>query len=418
MRHILFALLMSIALPHSLWATEVISTPGLYAFGSDVTYTSNVSNQPIIDITCDHVTLDLSGHLVNQDPTSSATGLIGILIRPGLSDIIVKNGTVGPLDGTGIVVQEDCTEITLEDLTVSDCTEGGISLIGTSEKPISDVTVKSNAVMSCGSNKSTNAIGLSATYVNALTIEASSFNRQNNGAQASIGLFLSQCQSAGITSCSCNNNSGLLQGKGVWLDQCTNCRLNECTIIQNGSTENDTSAIGYGLHTTNSTNILCIGSTIAGAFSLGGSAAGIRADECSNIGILNSICVENIGNTVAAGYLLDSSDGSAILNSIAEGTQALSGSAYGIYLNRSPECSIRGNTILKCSGARESFGIADTAQPSISVIIDNYAFNCGTNYSVQYRSPVALPVLTASLSTDPGLPSRTGGTLDNISVLP
>ena len=78
---------------------------------------------------------------------------------------------------------------------------------------------------------------------------------------------------------------------------------------------------------------------------------------------------------------------------------------------------IRNNTLVNNLGIAGSFGIKDERIPSTSVVINNYSFNSGTNYSITYTNGITLPIISGSLSANPpGLPSDAGGVLDNTSV--
>lgn len=414
MIYILFTLIANIAVQNTLWATEVISTPGSYAFGSDVIYTGTISNQPIIDITCDHVTIDLSGHLVNQDPASSATNLIGILIRPGLSDIIIKNGVVGPLNGTGAIISAGCSDINFSSVIFNDCVTGGVAALGTPTEPINGITLSKSSCLTADASSNSSVAGFYAQNTQNIFAEDCYFSRNNGGNGPGYGVYCMQCSTLDFAECRMSNNRGS-SAAGVYFSNVTDARFDKCTLLRNGTSSSNNDSFGYGILIENSNSIMMLNSTLAASYSINGIAANVMSRTSSNIGFLNCMSIAATGNSLAAGFSISDGSACAIINSIAQGTRAISGAAYGIQYNNISAGYLRNNTVLNTVG-NPAYGIIDTTIPSTSLIAENYAFNNFTNYLVTYTDSVTLPLVVGEFSGSTGLPEHVGGMLDNVSI--
>lgn len=81
----------------------VIKCPGQYCLAEDVVYNPSGTN-PAITISAQakgNVTLDLNGKTLSQ-ASKSTSGIDGVFIQPGLTNIIVKNGTIRDFSDAGI----------------------------------------------------------------------------------------------------------------------------------------------------------------------------------------------------------------------------------------------------------------------------------------------------------------------------
>lgn len=99
----------------------VIRKPGVYELCKDVGYLPN-GNSPAIRITVDNVTLDLNGFTLSQK--NGNFGVDGIVVDPGLTNIVIKNGTVRDFQESGIRVGaiggEVVSEVIVSDLRALD----------------------------------------------------------------------------------------------------------------------------------------------------------------------------------------------------------------------------------------------------------------------------------------------------------
>lgn len=80
-----------------------INIPGVWCLCENVIYEPNANNNPAIRIAVSNVTLDLKGHTLSQ-ATKNTLNTIGIVVNPGLTNVIIKNGTVRDFSKVGIQV--------------------------------------------------------------------------------------------------------------------------------------------------------------------------------------------------------------------------------------------------------------------------------------------------------------------------
>lgn len=120
----------------------VITQPGVYTLGSDVTY--NSASGAAIVIRADHVTIDLAGHSITNLAASAGQTAIGISAT-NRSDITITNGTVsGFFYGVQLADQTTGSAVygghEVTNLTVTDCTFRGIRVEGAGNT-VADCTV-------------------------------------------------------------------------------------------------------------------------------------------------------------------------------------------------------------------------------------------------------------------------------------
>src|SRR6516162_5567665 len=82
---------------NSLQAIDMtISKPGIYTLGNFIV-SRPAGSTSIINIISSDVVLDLNGYVVSQGNATASVD--GIAINSGLTDIIIKNGTIRSLTG-------------------------------------------------------------------------------------------------------------------------------------------------------------------------------------------------------------------------------------------------------------------------------------------------------------------------------
>ena len=190
------------------YAGEIITTPGLYVVGGDIVDTSTGTSGPVVTIATSNVIFDLSEHLLYQDPVPSGTTSVGIAIEPGLSNIVIQNGSIGPIGGIGIVVGEGCSNILVRDIALSGCSRAGLATVGSSGNPISGVTILASSITSCTGNIAERIAGFDASYTNAFIARDSYFSHIENTGGDGFGIYCTHCISGELINCRNNNNSG------------------------------------------------------------------------------------------------------------------------------------------------------------------------------------------------------------------
>ena len=125
-----------------------ISAPGFYQVGANLTYNGNGStNDAIITINANNVTLDLGGHYLSGPSTNTATTLTGVY-SDGHGNLTIQNGTVSHCL-VGIALTDtsgssgNATNINqkIRNLLVTHCYAGGIFLYGAGTSQVKDCQV-------------------------------------------------------------------------------------------------------------------------------------------------------------------------------------------------------------------------------------------------------------------------------------
>lgn len=108
--------------------TKTISTPGDYYLTDDIDFhPTTAPTAPIaIHITTSNVTLDLNSKQLSQATTNTTSLVQAIVIDPGLTNIFIHNGSIHNFSGAGIIVGENCKNVTLYKVSVTQCCLGGI----------------------------------------------------------------------------------------------------------------------------------------------------------------------------------------------------------------------------------------------------------------------------------------------------
>lgn len=406
------------AVPYASSATEILSVPGVYVFGSDIVDSTTLSNGALVSITSSNIILDLSEHSVFQEYLPSSTTTVGIEIAAGLYNITIQNGTVGPIAGIGIYIGDGCGNITIQDVSITGCSRAGIFSPGIAGAPTDSVTILNSSITSCTATTTERVVGFEASYTNSIFANNTYFSRQHGGSSDGYGIYLQNCQGGEFIDCRINSNQGFNAAAGVYIATCTSMRINSASLTQNIATGTTSDASCYAIYIDDCTSGAVEISLMAASFCFSGSAGGLYLNNSSGFGIKESVSAEHIGGNYCSGYQLDNGSRYILFDSTAAGIQALVGPAYGIHISNSTRCSVRNNTVLNTNGI-PGYGIFDDAPASSSVFIGNYAFDNITNYSVVYTASITLPVISGSLtSAPPGLTSGSGGLLDNISINP
>ena len=396
-----------------LTGTYTISNPGIYALSNDINATT-ASGQTIY-IASSNVIFDLAGQSI------MVTGSTGAVINcftlaPSLSNIIIKNGIISAVNGTGIYISPGCTNIRLEDLNINNCALSGITVNGTALAPITGCSLKDCRLLQCNST-TTHAYGLKLLYCNLFKAKSCYFGFQQTTATAcnSYGVYISGSQNNTFESCSALGNSGPAVAAGFYVDTgCSNITFTECIAKTNTSSGTGASSMGYGFYEKASSNNRfenCISASNTG-YALG---AGFYAQNCSynyflgciahnntNTGISGTIggygflantatCRGNMYDTCTAfgnsgsadtasygcGFSLDSTLCATITNCLSQANNGVSGTGIGIELKAgATRCCIQNNTVTANTSTTKNnaYGISDVSNPSTNLLRCNFAF--------------------------------------------
>src|SRR2546425_1037740 len=90
----------------NIFCGQIISVPGTYVFGGNITYTPTAPGDQVIHITSNNVTINLSASTLMQDSNAMLAAVDGILIDAGLQNISIIKGTINGFTGAGIRVSD------------------------------------------------------------------------------------------------------------------------------------------------------------------------------------------------------------------------------------------------------------------------------------------------------------------------
>lgn len=398
----------------------VINQPGEYAYGMDFFVQPQIANDAIIIITVSDVSLNLGNIILTQ--MNSVPGLQGVVVQPGLQNIIITGGNFSNLTGQAVVVNDGCNNFTLDSMHMDSCNGGGILLDGlTTGTGIFGAIINNCTIISSTGINGTPAYGIQLN--SATDIHVTNCICNNNDAvttSSGYGFIAQSCNNCEFVSCIAEYNGGNTQAAGIALFQSNNCKITYCNVFNNLTRDSSSTTTTFGIFLNQCTQtIVDYCESIKNINTNGGIAIGIGSSFGTSNLFTNCLSQGNVGSFFAAGFQLNTETSSYISDGTSRDNSA-TGSAYGIYLNGSNNnCYVQNSFVISNMGTINSFGINDALVPSTNLIIKNYAFNNGTNYNVNYGNGITLPIISASLSQNPpGLPAGASNAIDNISVNP
>jgi len=223
-----------------------ITTSGVYFLCNDV---------DTVSIQSSDVTLDLNGYRIFN----------GVTLADGISDVIVKNGQIGPDTTINIatdgILTGSCTDCIFQDLVIEHCANG-IHMVATDSTMISN-----NKIINCICNyNSSNGISLDQMSGNAIQECTCSYNLtgsySDNNVTVSVsttvegsGIRLNQSHNNTIEGCICSYNvtdcfcrnygidgtrlpgvqNAMLKGGGIYMTTCEYNSISSCRCEHNNS---------------------------------------------------------------------------------------------------------------------------------------------------------------------------------------
>jgi len=408
------------------------TTPALCTFVNDIgfqgTSTSNdIGSNTAIFIQSDNVVIDLGGKTLYQDNTTP--NMNGIEINSNQKNITIKNGSIIGFKGVGILARPGCSNIRIENVVISDCGKNGIGFLGrpTTNADIKNCIIQDSIVSrTTGIAPAANAVGLRLLYCRNVFIHNSLFGYSDGRAASmdGMGTFVQHSSNIVFDHCDASGNKGK-NAYGFRItgsDGGSSGLLYECTAQDNNGS-NPLGGIGYGFYTDNIHSFTwenCIAENNTGTkngygFYLsstfyskligcqannntGGNLATLATDGgrgfCTNKGIGNAFtrctATGNQGNTtnsktMGIGFDLQSENYTVINHCKAYENGMDTSAAWGIGINLT-RCS---QTIIKnshffnnrSSTVTQAYGIQDGSESSL--ITDCFLFGNGqgANYS-------------------------------------
>lgn len=239
-----------------------ISSPGLYVFGNDITWSPTGAGQAIL-ITASGVTLDMQNFTLQSTTTAfNTTGISAI----GASNLIIKNGTIANMGLQGISC-DLCLSPFIYNITVD----------GLNANDIATYTVPTGILVTASGN----AIVANCTVKNLDVTTGSLAAIQFTG---TIGSLVSNCTVLNLL-----NRDGACTGIGHLL--CDTAIVESCTLnyltAQFGSNLNTEGHTAIGIIPVFSTNLVIRDCTVSNVTGCCDDAHGMSVFECSNAVVKN-----------------------------------------------------------------------------------------------------------------------------------
>lgn len=412
-----------------------ISEPGVYTIGNNYTYTPTGPNDSIVLITTSSVIFDMSGYGLSQIGTDA--GVNGITVNSNLSNIFIRNGIISNVTGTGILVEQGCKLVRLENITTYSADLCGIHLHGVNGNTTHFVKLEMIEIIHCAQGAQASA-GILMDNCKSVVMNHSSIHACGSSSHNLTGIYLTSCTAcmlnqvtftdniAGnateqaqlktiaienstkniISNCSIENNSLLTASSlfvGIDVINSSSNIFKNCEVIANLAelisatcigmrintgqsfnnifinplvTNNQAHNITYGIYSDSSADNLILNPTIQSNISTSTVVAGICISSSTNIGVKDGIVSNNSG-TYAIGVCIFSSTGVTVSRLTVENNIATV-TAYGFYLDRCANCALQDNAASRNVGSDDfrSYGFFVTRQFQCGFLRNFAAGNC------------------------------------------
>ena len=376
----------------------IINSPGIWSFGGTQANPTD-TNDAIIQITSSDVLLDLAGFEFGQAAGNTTGGFDGIFINPGLKNITIKNGLIGPVTGRVFMLVTDVRRFILENIVIQQCATTGIlfdgNLTGTG---ISTFRIKDCTILSCTGSNGNAAYGMRIIDGSNFRIERCISNSNDAGTSNSgFGFSFENCTTGNIIDSTTASNGGFTFGIGIALNQSSLCAFTNCLSISNiaRDTSLTSSAIGFLMNQCNGialTNCKAVANKNV-------SANGIGFQSQNGISLFSGCFGQNNIGKMSAGFVLTGTEnGTTISNCQGSGNTAISGTgkAFGILLDGSKNCIVEANTLSRNIGV-QGYGLRDTTIDTTNLIYGNVTYlNTTTGFDVT-RTVGTFPVQYATV---------------------
>jgi hypothetical protein len=386
--------------------TKQITHPGTYFLKEEVSFKSSGNNQDIISIETNNVTLILNDKTIFSDQAHLDT--VAIRIKSGLSNIIIQRGTINLITGTGIVIEENCTNIAIRDTLITNCKRGGIEATSCEDCIFSNLYISQ-----CHNNDSTkNIYGIKLTNPKNSNLKTLLVRSIKNQYKDAYGIYINNAKSTILELC----ETKIIEGKNSYGTYHINSKaggLVNCYSNNISATNGD----AYCFYFKNNTNLDQSKSFAESATSLTGNVYGFYMEAGKHKKLFNCTsrdCSANGGTGSAYGIfytngnnndfdsclssgneggvsttsegagikLCASEKNSSIKNSKFTSNSSQAGKAYGIFLESGiKSCLIEDNEVITNSGFINGYGILDANTMSKNVYTGNFAYANGKSDS-------------------------------------
>jgi hypothetical protein len=312
---------------------DVISSPGLYTFGTDrfnIGYSGDM-----ISVQSNNVTLDLNTHVVGGS-------INGIVIESGVSGVVIENGFISSTAQAGILIKDNVTVVHIRHMGISQCGGPAIELAGTSTAAqVSNVIIDETSMLACSLSPTSSNV-FSVDYGDNIIMRDSLITFCGNLSNDINLVKFSHTTDSAILNTSFSDSFGASLC-GVHLDNSSHCAFALVRLFADLSTTGNFT--GFLLTNTSVSNMFesC---QILTCSSLASDAVGFQIEADSSKNILrgnNVISLE--GNNTYGYYLKGTGTPSGTMhNAIVECTAATNlarvGDVYGVLISRADNSTI------------------------------------------------------------------------------
>lgn len=226
--------------------TFTISNPGYYTLVQDVDYRGTAT---AITISSSNVTLDLGGR--NLYGTNNTGGSRVINIAAGKDNIVIKNGHIGNFKDAGITISENCKSIRIENVSISNCTNKGINIVGTNGNNCSEISINNCIVshtVATEDGTEDNAIGLLMDYCDNVTVSNSIFGTSTTSSGIAGGVYVTRAKNITFINCDTSSISATAGSDALGIGAANNCQnfsFINCTANNNRASAQNSSGFGF-----------------------------------------------------------------------------------------------------------------------------------------------------------------------------
>jgi hypothetical protein len=355
--------------------TTVINNPGPFVFGNDQVYSPTQDNDVAFEIAVDGVIFDMNGFSLAQ-AGNGFTGLIAILVDPGVNNTVIQNGTLMDITGTGIVVSAGCSNVSIQSVASSDIGESAVAFNGTLLSPISNVDVTD-----CEFSTSSTLIDSTTTALfqncNNINIQNTQLIQNGNPSGLLDVALLLTCTKINISDSLVDSNVGIGLN-GFHFNNCTQAQVLNTNSLDNqssGTTINgflvDNVSSGIIFNTCISQgNITTAGSTIeARGFAV------LNSNICDFIQCQSRANQSTADNGTAMGFDVLNSTFININSCLITGNTAPTGNAFGIFWDTNSQSTIRGSFSQSNIGLNSSIGCHINNCSMYALISNQFLYN-------------------------------------------
>lgn len=340
-------------------------TSGHYYLTENLHMSPSQESVTCLKITTSNVIVDLRGYSIMSDTVATGAGMIAIEVASDLSNIIIMNGTLCALNGTGIKINTGCSDIQIKNMKIDNCT-----LVGMAIDTCDDIHIDETIITRCNGSHADaadeGAAGLRLRWCNRVRVTDSHFDGNQVGA--------------------INRDAA-----GVYVRGCTHCEFVRCSAIQNKAGSTATNA-GYGFRLRFQSNNAIFEDCIAGCNqSQDGAVYGFDIDDSNGLIMKNCNAHGNMAagtdaGDSAYGFRLSGTDGGGaqLENCVANKTNGAS-NVYGFEINNSDynyivNCQARNQTT-SSSEAVNVYGFYSTAGQGNAFVECNSFGNKGSTHA-------------------------------------